>query len=226
MAAPLAVLRNGILNGSWDEVVEGFALLTGERLGVPKAQALPLDINAHGVIGDIYDLLDKYYSGYKIPQELEPINIKEEFKDLRKEIEATQSESRHETMEWDKEEPAKPITISERSELDFSIEHKGTEEQDYDPEKGRRARTLPMDTSSTTENRFKADPRLASEEAQESIALSEKFKGKSHRQQYVPIKVKCKKCGNEEFVHPDNAPKHSDSSDEGNSYVCNTCIKK
>jgi hypothetical protein len=101
---------------------------------------------------------------------------------------------------------------------DFTIQHTGS--AGIATGDGRKAcRLLPMDTP-TKPSAWVDDGRLFADEAKESRRLSKKFKGRSPRPEYQPVRVTCARCGQDDLVHPDEAPI------EDMSYIHTRCLRK
>ncbi len=201
--SPIDRLRHAIHMGSWEELCAGFELLTGERVSPPPAS------KADQLLGRIRQLLAECPDG---PQ------------DGPGEDEAQDDGDDGDVDDQDDEdEPARAeAPAPPRPAQDFTIEH-GAARSD----KGQHCRAVPMDTG-PGRNRWKDTGKLASDTLAESRQLSSKLAGrdKEQRQPFCLVSVSCSRCQRRCEVHPDNAPRRLDPSDEPTAYICDRCLDR
>lgn len=232
--SPIDKIREGIQRSSWKLVVDGFRLLTGEALDVPAAATPNQDRHLLLRLRDA--IADHLGEPAATPVEPEAEGDDDDDDEQEEEEEdevpdlplvAVEPEAEPE------EEPEQPQPETEdtraRQVRDanvagaFAIEHTGDGAADVDEKKGKKAKSLPMDTK-PSKNRWRDDGKLAAKELDESKKLSQEFTGKEHREEYKAVRVVCSRCDKKYTVHPDNMPRRCDPADEVSKYICDRCI--
>lgn len=228
MTSPIGLIRDGIANGDWKKVADGYAAMTGERLSPPPQDASLLkflgDFIARGTVllggagpaaGPSYE---DHWGGAEPVSVKEARESREQEKAQSEEAEVVAARARELRDERHGIAP-KTVPAAETDPLaQFRVEHKGPKSETGD----RVCKTLPFEKPTT--NKFKDDPSLVPEEIEESKAMSQKKTPEPRRPAVKKVDVVCCKCQGEFKVPPVLAPKGMDKDGEPNLYVCNGCV--
>lgn len=194
--SPLELLKEGITNGNWAFVCQGFAKLTGEHLPEPSVKTV--DFRLPKSFGDDMRELVKQY--------------------LDIGTDKVETEEETDDEEEEPEEPAPAPAPQPKPEDKFRIVH-GQQKS------GDKKYSVPVPHEKPSANRFVDDGTLATKEIADSKKFSQVKQPEQRRPESKLVNVTCCKCHRHEKVPPILAPKEL-AKGEITAYVCNSCIRK
>lgn len=200
MTNPIELIGQGIENGDWQKVADGYRKMTGRKVRVPAdLKKIEYDTLLWTIKGEIDRCLG-----------LEREDGGSE--DAEAEAEADEEEV---SLEPEPEPPRGG------NELDkFRVRHDPPKK---DQEDGRvQSKALQFRVEPT--NRFVDDRSLVKNQIKDSRAFSRKKKPEPRRPPVKLVKVTCCRCQASEEVHPNLVPQRLDKADERPRYICNQCV--
>ncbi len=210
MGSPLDVIKDGIKTGDWSRVCQGYNAMTGDNLTPAAGGGGSWALAIH----EIYDKCAALI--------LEPAPKKKVYVKAGKPPKAKGFVDNIMPPEPRLDECVVELPPVEDDHNKFHVQHSRPGQQVREDGK-KEAVKLPFEPG--LNNEFCDDGTLAVAEAD----LDTNYLPKAPSARRAPVKfvkVKCTRCGKEEEVNPNAAPRRLATEDDNGSYICNSCVSR